>query len=63
MQIGIIHVSYLSDVYFNKDRTLALTGIANYCGPLSAKAEWKIYERVSDKWAEVRPPRACLVIA
>ena len=59
----IIHVFYLSDVYFSKDRTLALTGIANYCGPLCAKGEWKIFEKVSGKWIEVRPARSCMVVA
>jgi hypothetical protein len=60
---GVTHIITLYDVYFDKDRTLALTGIQNYCGPLCAKAQWKIYEKRNGAWSEVRPASMCMVIA
>ena len=50
----------LSDVYFNKDRTLALTGVSFWCGSMCSSSHWEIYEKSSDgTWKEVRPSRNC----
>jgi len=60
---GVTHIITLNDVYFSNDRTLALTGIANYCGGLCAKAEWRLYEKRDGSWAEVRPASMCMMVA
>ena len=50
----------LGDVYFSNDRTLALTGIATWCGALCGSAQWMIYEKLSDgAWVKVRLERDC----
>ncbi len=44
----------LTDVYFNGDRTLALTGISTYCGPLCGGYQWKVFEKTNRGWEERR---------
>ena len=52
----------LTDVYFNGDRTLALTGISTYCGPLCGGYQWKVFEKTNRGWEE-RPWVGCRTIA
>lgn len=36
---------YLTNVFFNRSRTLALTAIRSYCGELCGRADWKVFEK------------------
>lgn len=50
---GVTDLFTLSDVYFNKRGTLALTGIFTSCGFNCGLFQWKIFERLSSgKWEE-----------
>lgn len=61
---GVTHIFSLSDVYFSNDRTLALTGIRNWCGFLCASARWRIYSKTaSGGWGLIRPDKDCYVMA
>ncbi len=42
----------LSDVYFNANRTLALTAISTWCGGVCGLFQWKVFEKSADKWEE-----------
>jgi hypothetical protein len=54
----------LSDVYFNGDRTLALTAISTYCGDLCALYKWKVFEKSKDGvWEEKRNWVTCLTMS
>lgn len=60
---GVTDLVTLSDVYFNRDRTLALTGISLWCGSLCGLSNWKVFEKsASGKWEE-RPWVACTTMA
>jgi hypothetical protein len=53
-----------SDVYFDKNRTLALTGVRVWCGNMCFTAMWMIYEKGSNGiWKQVRPEKNCYVVA
>jgi len=58
---GVTTIFYLGDVYFSRDRTLALTGIGMWCGGLCGSVQWMIYERLDATWTLVRPSRSCYV--
>lgn len=50
---GVTDLFTLSDVYFNKRGTLALTGISTSCGFNCGLFQWKVFERLSSgKWEE-----------
>ena len=50
---GVTDLITLWDVYFNKGRTLALTGISTWCGSLCGSYRWKVFEKTGpDKWEE-----------
>ena len=50
---GVTDLFTLSDVYFNKRGTLALTGISTLCGFNCGLFQWKVFERLSSgKWEE-----------
>jgi len=53
----------LTDVYFNRGRTLALTGISTYCGSLCASYAWKVFEKTDNGHWEERPWVGCYMIA
>ena len=53
----------LADVYFNRDRTLALTGISTFCGSLCGSYQWKVFEKTNDGRWEERPWVGCFMIA
>jgi hypothetical protein len=53
----------LTDVYFNRSRTLALTGISTYCGFLCGSYEWKVFEKIDTGHWEERPWVGCYAIA
>jgi hypothetical protein len=43
----------LGDVYFNQNRTLALTFFSSWCGSLCALWEWRVFEKLeSGAWVE-----------
>ena len=60
---GVTDLIGLIDVYFNHDRTLALTGISTYCGSLCASYAWKIFEKVNAARWEERPWVNCATMA
>jgi hypothetical protein len=44
---------YLTNVFFNQSRTLALTAIRSYCGQLCGRADWKVFEKAKNgRWEE-----------
>jgi hypothetical protein len=60
---GVTDLFRLSDVYFNRRGTLALTAISAYCGSLCGFHQWKVFEkRATGKWEEL-PWDACYAIA
>jgi hypothetical protein len=61
--LGVFDLFMLYDVYFNQRHTLALTGIATWCGGLCGSWRWKVFEKVdAGKWEE-RPWVACFTVA
>jgi len=51
---GAVDLFTLTDVYFNPNRTLALTAIGTWCGNLCALNQWKVFEkRDSGRWQEL----------
>ena len=43
----------LGDVYFNQDRTLALTSVSSWCGGLCGLWRWRVFEKLeSGAWVE-----------
>jgi hypothetical protein len=60
---GVVDLFTLSDVSFNRRRTLALTSISSWCGGLCGLKQWKVFEKQpSGQWKEL-PWNACSVIA
>ena len=53
----------LTDIYFNRSRTLALTGISTFCGSLCGSYEWKVFEKTDAGHWEERPWVGCYAIA
>jgi hypothetical protein len=54
----------LSVVYFNRNRTLALTYIVTSCGVLCGTGSWAPFEKLSDGiWVERRDWVRCVAIA
>jgi len=53
----------LTDVYFNRRRTLALTAIATWCNVLCGMHQWKVFERTAGGTWKDTEWNACLVIA
>jgi hypothetical protein len=53
----------LIGVYFNRDRTLALTGISTFCGSLCGSYEWKVFEKTNNQRWEERPWVSCRSMA
>lgn len=60
---GAVSLFYLSNVYFDKSRTLALAQVSSTCGSLCGKGDSKIYQKVDGTWQEVRPLKYCSMIA
>jgi hypothetical protein len=53
---GVTSIFALSDVWFSKDRTLAMTGITNF-----SFSQWELFEKNADgKWVNVFPATECL---
>jgi hypothetical protein len=60
---GISDLITLSDVYFNRSGTLALTAISTFCGGLCGRSQWKVFEKVdSGRWEEL-PWATCVTVA
>ena len=60
---GVTDLFTLTDVYFNRRRTLALTAVATWCNPLCGIHQWKVFERTAGgAWVDTQWP-ACLVVA
>jgi hypothetical protein len=50
---GVTDLFRLSDVYFNRSRTLALTAISSWCGMLCGSSRWKVFDKLdTGKWVE-----------
>jgi len=45
----------LSNVFFNRSRTLALVFVSVSCGPLCGNSGWKIFEKTSSGWRNAFP--------
>jgi hypothetical protein len=45
----------LSPVFFNQQRTLALTETAMWCGGLCGEGGWKVFEKVDGQWQPYGP--------
>jgi hypothetical protein len=55
---GVTSIFALSDVWFSKDRTLALTGITNF-----SRSQWMLFERSADgRWVRAFPATECRVV-
>jgi len=60
---GVTDLFTLSDVYFNRRGTLALTGISTFFGGLCGLFQWKVFEKMdSGKW-EKRRWATCTTVA
>jgi len=53
----------LTDVYFNQDRTLALTAISTWCGGLCGLWQWRVFEKLKEGMWEERKWVACTTVA
>ena len=51
---GVSDYFTLSDVYFNRAGTLALTALSSWCGGLCAQSQWRVFEKHDGKWQELR---------
>jgi hypothetical protein len=47
---GARHLFYLGKVYFNRDRTLAVTSISAACGSLCGRGGWRVFEKKGMVW-------------
>jgi hypothetical protein len=60
---GATDIFTLSDVYFNRDRTLALAYISSWCNALCGLSQWKVFEKLdSGAWVE-RDWANCVMIS
>jgi hypothetical protein len=60
---GVTDLFRLSDVYFNRRRTLALTYISTWCGGVCGLMLWKVYEKSdAGEWKE-RPWVTCTTMS
>ncbi|MBI2680905.1 MAG: hypothetical protein HYX25_07870 [Candidatus Solibacter usitatus] len=53
----------LTDVYFNRDRTIALTAISTHCGLLCGRADWRVLGGARNGQWEERPWVTCDTIS
>jgi hypothetical protein len=60
---GVTDLFSLSDVYFNRRRTLALTYISTWCGGLCGLMSWKVYEKSDAGEWEERPWVLCTTMS
>jgi len=56
---GALSVIRLSNVYFNKNRTLAVVYISSECGMLCAEGRRKVFEKSATGWKEVPGGTIC----
>jgi hypothetical protein len=60
---GVRDIFRLTNVYFNKDRTLALAGVGTSCGSLCGIFQWLIFEKSHEGlWKTVTPEKSCTVM-
>ncbi len=60
---GVTDLFTLTDVYFNRRRTLALTYISTWCGGLCGLMSWKVYEKSDAGDWEERPWVLCTTMS
>jgi hypothetical protein len=60
---GVTDLFRLSDVYFNRRRTLALTYISTWCRGLCGLMLWKVYEKSNAGGWDERPWVPCTTIS
>jgi hypothetical protein len=53
----------LTNVYFNQDRTLAVTAISTHCGLLCGRMDWKVFWKSKNGRWEERPWVTCDTIS
>ena len=53
----------LGDIYFNRQRTMALTALSSWCGKLCALWSWRVFEKASNGQWEERRWVGCMTIA
>ena len=59
---GRVSVLKLGNVYFNRDRTLAVTSISSTCGTLCGHSERRVYQReLNGPWYEVQSASKCVI--
>jgi hypothetical protein len=58
-----VSVIRLSNVYFNKDRSLAVVYISSECGMLCAEGRRKVFEKTATGWKEVAGGTRCVISA
>ncbi|HEY1216064.1 MAG TPA: hypothetical protein VGE93_20745 [Bryobacteraceae bacterium] len=60
---GVTDLFTLSDVYFSRNGTLALTSTSTWCGGLCGLSQWKVFEKLPDGTWEERKWISCITIA
>jgi len=59
---GVRDFFRLTNVYFNRNRTLALAGVGSSCGTLCGHFEWLIFERTTGSgWQKVPLIKSCSI--
>ena len=53
----------LSDVYFDHDRSMALTALSTWCGSLCALYRWRVFEKTADGQWQERQWVGCFTVA
>jgi hypothetical protein len=49
---GATDLITLGTVYFNRNRTLALVRVTNWCGRACGTSNWRIFEKSGGEWEE-----------
>lgn len=60
---GATDIFSVGNVYFDRDRTIALTYLASVCGGLCGKFTWRVFERNKDGNWEARDWVHCFTMA
>ncbi len=55
---GATSIFHFSDVFFDKDRKIAVVSVNDWSGPIAASWRWHVLERANGRWEE-RPQWAC----
>ena len=61
--LGADYLLIFSDVYFNRQRTVALVWVDRWCGGLCGESAWVAFEKGNDGVWQRRPWARCIAIA